>query len=108
MISNSGEVEFLENGVSKGYGVSTIINYSPSSTFNGVFILNFLDLLNNPLNIVFLVDSTFNLSCNPPKSLRLAGLAAVVGLINAPKSPRLACFIGVTGASCKVSDSVLL
>jgi len=35
LISNSGEVEFLENGVSKGYGVSTIINYSPSSTFNG-------------------------------------------------------------------------
>ncbi len=34
LISNNGEVEFLENGVSKGYGVNTVINYSPSSTFN--------------------------------------------------------------------------
>jgi hypothetical protein len=34
LISNSGEVEFLENGASKGYGVNTTINYSPSTTFN--------------------------------------------------------------------------
>lgn len=34
LISNVGEVEFLENGVSKGYGVNTNINYSPSTTFN--------------------------------------------------------------------------
>jgi hypothetical protein len=34
LISNSGEVEFLENGVSKGYGINTTINYSPSTTFN--------------------------------------------------------------------------
>ncbi len=35
LISNSGEVEFLENGVSKGYGVNTTISFSPSTTFNG-------------------------------------------------------------------------
>lgn len=35
LISNNGEVEFLENGVSKGYGVNTSISYTPSSTFNG-------------------------------------------------------------------------
>ena len=35
LISDSGEVEFLENGVSKGYGVNTTINFSPSTTFNG-------------------------------------------------------------------------
>ncbi len=35
LISSNGEVEFLENGVSKGYGVNTSINYNPSSTFNG-------------------------------------------------------------------------
>ena len=34
LISNSGEVEFLENGISKGYGINTTINYSPSTTFN--------------------------------------------------------------------------
>jgi hypothetical protein len=34
LISNSGEVEFLENGISKGYGINNTINYSPSTTFN--------------------------------------------------------------------------
>lgn len=34
LVSNSGEVEFLENGISKGYGVNTNILYSPSTTFN--------------------------------------------------------------------------
>ncbi len=34
--SDSGEVEFLENGINKGYGLNTTIRYSPSSTFNGV------------------------------------------------------------------------
>ncbi len=34
LISNSGEVEFLENGTSKGYGVNTSILFSPSTTFN--------------------------------------------------------------------------
>jgi len=34
LISNSGEVEFLENGTSKGYGVNTNILFSPSTTFN--------------------------------------------------------------------------
>lgn len=34
LVSDSGEVEFLENGVSKGYGVSNKIIFSPSTTFN--------------------------------------------------------------------------
>jgi len=36
LLSNSGEVEFLENGINKGYGISNTITYSPSSTFNGI------------------------------------------------------------------------
>jgi len=32
--SNNGEVEFLENGISKGYGVNNTITYSPSTSFN--------------------------------------------------------------------------
>lgn len=36
LLSNSGEVEFLENGINKGYGITNTITYSPASTFNGV------------------------------------------------------------------------
>ena len=35
IVENGGEVEFLENGSSKGYGVNNVIVYSPSTTFNG-------------------------------------------------------------------------
>ena len=35
IVEDGGEVEFLENGSSKGYGVNTTIAYSPSTTFNG-------------------------------------------------------------------------
>ena len=35
IVEDGGEVEFLENGNSKGYGVSTLVTYSPSTTFNG-------------------------------------------------------------------------
>ena len=35
IVEDGGEVEFLENGSSKGYGVNTTVSYSPSTTFNG-------------------------------------------------------------------------
>ena len=35
IVEDGGEVEFLENGSSKGYGVNTTITYLPSTTFNG-------------------------------------------------------------------------
>lgn len=35
IVESGGEVEFLENGSSKGYGVNNVITYSPSTTFNG-------------------------------------------------------------------------
>jgi hypothetical protein len=36
LISNNGEVAFIENGATIGYGVSFTSNYSPASNFNGV------------------------------------------------------------------------
>lgn len=35
IVEDGGEVEFLENGSSRGYGVNNVITYSPSTTFNG-------------------------------------------------------------------------
>jgi len=34
LASDNGDVEFLENGESRGYGISTTIRYSPATTFN--------------------------------------------------------------------------
>ena len=34
LISQDGDVEFLENGISKGYGTTNVVEYNPASTFN--------------------------------------------------------------------------